>query len=538
MRGSNFGTTQDKEGVQVDHRTGVQGRVGHFGQESASESILWNDISDTTIHNGMGYLRAQNTESREDSRASSLPSRIVLVSGLTEEVERDDLILYFGKYGVIENCVITKDSLNLECPGRAYITFMNIEDACSAVSAPQHFIYGKPCVVRYCSLQDVQPTGTNRIFVARIPAGVTQPEFRAYFGAFGTIKDAYMPKDSSKMGHRGIGFITYAHASSVERVMMCKHALGGNELAIDRANPKDKPSGGIAPSRLASSQPNLAMPGSWNNYIDISHRTASPADSAFSTPQGSLADAFLSRSGHSLASQQSLGSPYYSGRSQHMLRSSSNVGLPLPNVASNPYLMGGYTNSPTTQSTTNVMDPLSPAGASYVSSYSSSLNESASLLSGRYDASHHGSRGESLWMQGGSAHGGSMNGPISARAGPRIFVGKLARETTEMDLKNYFSQFGFVLDVYLPRDKTNKQEHRGFGFVTFETDAAIHRIQGIGNHTILGANIAIESAVPRTSVDETRVETESDGSRAELSSAETAQLNSGFEALLLSRDAP
>mmetsp|Transcript_6972 Transcript_6972/g.13883 ORF Transcript_6972/g.13883 Transcript_6972/m.13883 type:complete len:539 (-) Transcript_6972:793-2409(-) len=532
MRGANFGAALDKD-VQVDNRTAPEGRVGYFGQEAASGSMLWNDTSDNTVHNGMGYIRAQNIESRDETRGSSLPSKIILVSGLTEDVERDDLILYFGKYGVIENCVMTKDSLNLESPGRAYITFLNIEDACSAVSVPQHFIYGKPCVVRYCSLQDVQPASseTNRVFVARIPAGVTQPEFRAYFGAFGTIKDAYMPKDSSKMGHRGIGFITYAHASSVERVMMCKHALGGNELAIDRANPKDKPSGGMAPSRSASSQPNLAMAGSWNNYIDISNRTTSPADSAFSTPQGSLADAFLSRSGQSLASQHSLGSPYYSGRSQHMMRSSSNLGLPLPNVASNPYLMGGgFTQSPTTQSMTNMMDPLSPAGASYVSSYSSSLNESASLLSGRFDASHHGSRGESLWLQGGSGHGASMHGPMSARAGPRLFVGKLARETTEMDLKNYFSQFGFVLDVYLPRDKTNKQEHRGFGFVTFETDAAIHRIQGIGNHTILGANIAIESAVPRTSVDETRVEPESDGPRVELSTAETAQLNSGFEA--------
>ena len=59
------------------------------------------------------------------------------------------------------------------------------------------------------------------------------------------------------------------------------------------------------------------------------------------------------------------------------------------------------------------------------------------------------------------------------RAGPRIFVGKLSKEVNEDDVKDCFSKFGFVLDVYLPKNKDNKLEHRGFGFVTFETEAAV-----------------------------------------------------------------
>ena len=34
-------------------------------------------------------------------------------------------------------------------------------------------------------------------------------------------------------------------------------------------------------------------------------------------------------------------------------------------------------------------------------------------------------------------------------------------------------KYGYVMDVYMPRSKDNKKEHRGFGFVTFETEAAI-----------------------------------------------------------------
>lgn len=30
-----------------------------------------------------------------------------------------------------------------------------------------------------------------------------------------------MPKDASKLGHRGIGFVTFASPDSVEKVLLC-----------------------------------------------------------------------------------------------------------------------------------------------------------------------------------------------------------------------------------------------------------------------------------------------------------------------------
>lgn len=41
--------------------------------------------------------------------------------------------------------------------------------------------------------------------------------------------------------------------------------------------------------------------------------------------------------------------------------------------------------------------------------------------------------------------------PPLLAAGPRIFVGKLNKDTSEQDVKEHFMRFGFVLDVYLPR---------------------------------------------------------------------------------------
>lgn len=49
-----------------------------------------------------------------------------------------------------------------------------------------------------------------------------------------------MPKDHSKQGYRGIGFVTFASPDSVEKVMASKHWLNGHEIAIDRATPKEE----------------------------------------------------------------------------------------------------------------------------------------------------------------------------------------------------------------------------------------------------------------------------------------------------------
>jgi RNA-binding protein Musashi len=51
-------------------------------------------------------------------------------------------------------------------------------------------------------------------------------------------------------------------------------------------------------------------------------------------------------------------------------------------------------------------------------------------------------------------------------------------------VQEYFTRFGYVMDVYMPRDKVNRAEHRGFGFVTFETEAAVARANAHGQHQI------------------------------------------------------
>ena len=480
---------------------------------------------DGAVHNGTAFLggdvsvdgMAGMLEQRfvgSSQHYAAPPSKMVHISGLSAEVDREDVVPYFRKYGPIESCVVVKDRHGMSM-GEAYIVFESMEDACSALhggalgtgpngnSFSEHYIYGKSCIVTYGIMPTVKSDGTNRIFVARIPASVSQLEFRAYFEAFGVIKDAYMPKDSNKLGHRGIGFVTYAHASSVERVMMCKHSLGGNELAIDRANPKDKATSGRM--HTAMSQPNLSSVAGMKNIFHSSTHTPSPNDASRSRDAltGSATTNNSNSLYNSLLRGQSLGGTgsflqstdnllHGSSPSTMHRTSSRNLGLPLPNVASNPFLNTQmmpylFSQEANTGSSYDVMHMPTSPGSNTSASYFGSSNHSLDLLQ---NSSHHGGSNS---QHGPPGHGGVPGGGN----GPRVFVGKLSRETTDVDLKTYFSQFGYVLDVYVPRDKTNKREHRGFGFVTFETDAAISRIQSQGPHIIHGVTVSIESAVPR-----------------------------------------
>jgi RNA recognition motif-containing protein len=54
----------------------------------------------------------------------------------------------------------------------------------------------------------------------------------------------------------------------------------------------------------------------------------------------------------------------------------------------------------------------------------------------------------------------------------KIFVGGIGQDVVEEEFKDYFEQFGTVLDATLMMDKETGRP-RGFGFVTFDDDSAV-----------------------------------------------------------------
>lgn len=547
------------------------------------------DGNDNLIQQGAGAQQEPSQMYSERNRGNK-----IVVLGIPWQTDSATLEHHFSQFGTVEEAQIMRERYTGKSRGFGFVTFTSPEDAERAI-ATDHLIDGRRCEAKYALPEGkVASIRTTRIFVARIPASVTDSEFRSYFEQFGTVQDAYMPKDPSKQGHRGIGFVTFASPDSVEAVISQTHVLNGNEIAIDRATPKDRNM--PLPGRAFMSQPNLHMMGGGLG-VQTGHSMSLRTGGPYMGSRYGLSDAAggsryqgggyhgnmgYRRSSQPMMSEQGMaagpssqhdpaynsntsaygggggipgsgmGGPYSSSGADLNLLAQAHVQAAVlqqqlsSNSLSSMDGTGGMQQSPQGASSHQLMNIIGNAGAA---AGSPPGHESGPVLgssgyaagqaggSGGIQSNNHGGHmqaveqhrpddlmgifakrprtqvdqfleptpsasmaaaGMSGWASArGLAPGGMPAGPPSARAGPRIFVGKLPREANERDVKDYFSRFGYVLDVYLPRDKSNKREHRGFGFVTFETEASIKRVVSHGPHHIHGAVVAIDSAVPR-----------------------------------------
>jgi len=82
----------------------------------------------------------------------------------------------------------------------------------------------------------------------------------------------------------------------------------------------------------------------------------------------------------------------------------------------------------------------------------------------------------------------------------KLFVGGLHFETTEETLREYFSQWGDVVDSVVMRDPHNKRS-RGFGFITFREMEMVDEAQKARPHRIDQRDVEVKRAMPREDAD-------------------------------------
>ncbi|CAM6036027.1 unnamed protein product [Sphagnum compactum] len=172
----------------------------------------------------------------------SLGSRKLVVLGIPWDIDTEGLRQYMLRFGELDDVIVMKDRATGRSRGFGYVTFSSAENAQKAVST-QHSLNGRMLEVKVATpREEMKPPAKKitRVFVARIPPIVTDEMFRSYFEKYGALTDAYMPKDLASKAHRGIGFVTYEHPDSVDRLMNESHELGGSTIAVDRATPKEE----------------------------------------------------------------------------------------------------------------------------------------------------------------------------------------------------------------------------------------------------------------------------------------------------------
>ncbi|KAL6993754.1 hypothetical protein U1Q18_011870 [Sarracenia purpurea var. burkii] len=199
-----------------------------------------------------------------------MSDRKLVVLGIPWDIDTDGLRDYMSKFGDLEDCIVMKERSTGRSRGFGYVTFASVEDAKNALSS-EHLLGNRMLEVKIATPKEEMRAPSKkvtRIFVARIPPSVTESAFRSYFEQYGEITDLYMPKDPNTKGHRGIGFITYANAESVDNLMAENHELGGSTIVVDRATPKEEEFRPV--SRMAQG----GGYGAYNAYITAATRYA------------------------------------------------------------------------------------------------------------------------------------------------------------------------------------------------------------------------------------------------------------------------
>jgi hypothetical protein len=90
----------------------------------------------------------------------------------------------------------------------------------------------------------------------------------------------------------------------------------------------------------------------------------------------------------------------------------------------------------------------------------------------------------------------STHGESASSSSRKVFVGGMGPTVSKDTLKEYFSAFGTVSDAQVMYDYTSGRS-RGFGFVTFEDEAAAKLCMDGKVHVIAGQMVDVKAAMPR-----------------------------------------
>jgi len=87
--------------------------------------------------------------------------------------------------------------------------------------------------------------------------------------------------------------------------------------------------------------------------------------------------------------------------------------------------------------------------------------------------------------------------PRSSSSCDKVFIGGLAQTTTDEMVRDYFAQYGNIVDCVVMKDR-GSQRSRGFGFVQYDSPGAVDQVMtDYSNHQLEGKWIEVKRAIPQ-----------------------------------------
>lgn len=78
----------------------------------------------------------------------------------------------------------------------------------------------------------------------------------------------------------------------------------------------------------------------------------------------------------------------------------------------------------------------------------------------------------------------------------KIFVGGIPAELADEDIKEYFGQYGSIIEIEMPFDK-QKNQRKGFCFITFESEQVVGELLKRPKQTIKDKEVDVKKATPK-----------------------------------------
>eukprot|EP00249_Psilotum_nudum_P012125 c23593_g1_i1 orf=490-1782(+) len=351
---------------------------------------------------------------------------------------------------------------------------------------------------------DRSSVGNRKLVVLGIPWDVDTDGLRKCMSKYGDIEDIIVMKDRGTGRSRGFGYVTFSSIEGAEKALETKHVINGRLLEVKVATPKEtmKPPSKKITRIFVARIPYQVDEDTFQRYFE---------------KFGTVTDVYMPKD---------QGAKTHRGIGFITFEKSESV----DKIMAETHELGGSTIAVDEATPKEESSKTKVSDRGYGNDYGGNNAYSASMgfggsygmrSFGSYDYAGSDFRDHGQALLGGGYGGNSWSDlppyrstPLSAsltmnpfdygsndpsaalggEIGNKIFVGRLPSETTSDDLRRYFSKFGRILDVYIPKD-SKRSGHRGFGFVTFSDEGAAQRV-ACRSHELLGRQVVIERATP------------------------------------------